>query len=78
MTPVELRAVSLTRALAARGELQRARKERHLTLRDVAHGIGANPSTVHRWETGESVPTSALALRWARLMDLIEKPELVA
>lgn len=79
MTPAELKAVSLTRSMAARGEAKAARTNRHLSLREVAEAIGADPSTVYRWETGESVPRTQLALRWARLMDLIEtSPELVA
>lgn len=78
MTPAELKAVSLVRAMAARGELKAARTERHLTRSEVAAGVETDPSTVYRWETGESTPRAVHALRWARLMDLINASELVA
>ncbi|MEU7384935.1 helix-turn-helix transcriptional regulator [Streptomyces sp. NPDC042207] len=72
MTPAELKAVSRVRSMAARGELKAARVTRHLTLAEIAAGIGADPSTIYRWEVGESVPRAAHALRWAQLMELVD------
>lgn len=79
MTPAELKAVSLMRLMAARGEAKAARISRHLTLAEIAAAVDADPSTVYRWETGETVPRTAHALSWARLMGLLEgDAELVA
>lgn len=79
MTPAELKAVSLMRSMAAQGEAKTARISRRLTLKEVASGVGADPSSVYRWETGETVPRTAHALRWARLMGLLDTDaELVA
>ncbi|MGC2997406.1 helix-turn-helix domain-containing protein [Streptomyces sp. G35A] len=79
MTPAELKAVSLMRSMAAQGEAKTARISRHLTLKEVAAVIGADPSTVYRWENGETVPRTAHALAWARLMGLLDgDAELVA
>ncbi|WP_084995685.1 helix-turn-helix transcriptional regulator [Streptomyces sp. S8] len=79
MTPAELKAVSLVRSMAAQGDAKNARIRRHLTLKEVASAVGADPSTVYRWETGETVPRTAHALSWARVIGLLDcKPELVA
>ncbi|MFF3891796.1 helix-turn-helix transcriptional regulator [Streptomyces sp. NPDC001812] len=72
MTPAELAAVGRVRAMAARGELEAARTALHLTRAEVAAGVDKDPSTVYRWETGESVPRTVHALQLARLMGLLE------
>jgi DNA-binding transcriptional regulator YiaG len=49
-----------------------------LSLRDMARWVGVDPATVHRWETGKSVPAPEHAERWldalAELADLATAP----
>lgn len=43
------------------GKLRRLRKERHLTLEQVAKLLGVSESTVSRWETGTLfIPADAI------------------
>ncbi|MFD7986803.1 helix-turn-helix domain-containing protein [Kitasatospora indigofera] len=70
MNPEDLRRITAVRQLAARGEARALREELRLTLREVADVVGANPSTVHRWEHGVSAPRKAHALRWAAALGI--------
>ncbi|MEU9264590.1 helix-turn-helix transcriptional regulator [Streptomyces sp. NPDC048251] len=65
MSPAELRRISLVRALVADGKARDQRKLRRLSLKEVADAIGTSRSTVHRWETGATVPSASNALQWA-------------
>lgn len=70
MSPDELRVVSAVRTLAATGELREQRKDRRLTLREVADSAGASTSTVHRWEKGDAMPSAAASLRLAEILQI--------
>lgn len=65
MSPAELRRISLVRELVANGKARDRRKLRRLSLKEVADAIGTSRSTVHRWESGETVPSAPNALQWA-------------
>lgn len=72
MNPAELKAVSDMRSMAKRGQAKAARIDRHLTLREVADAVGADPSSVYRWENGETVPRTGYALKWAKVIGLFD------
>lgn len=57
------------RALAASGEARRIRQTANLSLLEIGAGVGADPSTIGRWERGERVPRGRAALRYAQLLD---------
>jgi transcriptional regulator with XRE-family HTH domain len=61
------------RALARAGTARSLRLEGVLSLREVADVVGVDPSTIHRWEDGESTPRMAHALRWLDLLRDIER-----
>lgn len=60
------------RALVADGKARDQRRLRHLSLKEVADSIGTSRSTVHRWETGATVPSAANALQWADALGIAE------
>ncbi|WP_103543327.1 helix-turn-helix transcriptional regulator [Streptomyces sp. SM1] len=70
MRPEDLRRISAVRTLAASGEARAKRQELRLSLKEVAAAIGSAPSTVHRWELGQSVPRAASALLWAKALGI--------
>ena len=70
MGPAELRRISLVRALVAEGKARDERKLRRLSLKEVADAIGTSRSTVHRWETGATAPSTANALQWADVLGI--------
>jgi transcriptional regulator with XRE-family HTH domain len=65
--PDELLRVTRARELAGVGRLVRERAG--LTLGEVAHVVGCSPSTVIRWERGETRPAGARAVRYAELIE---------
>lgn len=65
-TAVQLQRV---RQLAATGEARRIRQAARLSLRDISPEVGADPSTILRWEKGETRPTGTAALRWLELLE---------
>jgi len=70
MRPEDLRRISAVRVLAASGGARTRREELRLSLREVAAVVGSSPSTVLRWEVGESAPRAANALRWAKALGI--------
>jgi DNA-binding transcriptional regulator YiaG len=56
------------RALLASGEARRIREAARLSLTDVAGAVGADYSSVGRWERGERVPRGPAAIKYARLL----------
>jgi DNA-binding transcriptional regulator YiaG len=52
----------------------RALRERHrLSLREIGYTVGVSPSTVCRWESGERRPRGAAAIRYAALLDRLDR-----
>jgi len=70
MRPEDLRRISAVRVLAANGEARAKRQELRLSLKEVAAVVGSSPSTVHRWEVGQSKPRATFALRWAKALGI--------
>ena len=68
MSERDLEKVSEIRNLALKGKARQIRERSRLSLRDMAEVVGVNHSSLSRWETGESMPRPAAALRWARIL----------
>ncbi|MDJ1131763.1 helix-turn-helix domain-containing protein [Streptomyces iconiensis] len=73
MSPDDLRRISAIRMAAASGEARDKRRELRLTLKEVAAAVGASPSSLHRWEHGQTTPRGALAVRWAKVLGIKTK-----
>jgi len=61
------------RRLVATGEARSRRLATALSLGEVAGACGVDASTVSRWESGTRRPRGAAALRYAHLLDLLDK-----
>lgn len=67
----QLDALVRVRRMFASGEARRLRTSLDLSLKKTAEPAGIDPSTVHRWETGERVPNGPEALRYLRVLDAL-------
>jgi len=67
--------LSHLRALTQSGEARTIREGARLALSDIAHSIGADASSVGRWERGERLPRGEVALRYARLLERLAKAQ---
>ena len=55
--------------------IERACRTLQLTYSGVAQAINANESTLHRWRSGQSRPTTGFRLRLVALSELIDALE---
>lgn len=55
------------------GEARRIREAAQLSQNDLAVSIDVDPTAVSRWERGVSTPRGAAALRYAALLDRLNK-----
>ena len=60
--------IALVRRMVRDGSARRLRLEADLTLSDLGRSLGVTPSTVLRWESGESLPRSEVAERYGALL----------
>jgi len=65
--------ISRARLRAEAGEARRIRERSLLTVGEVAREIGVHPSSLSRWETGATRPRASFALRWAEVLDRLER-----
>lgn len=70
MTPTMLLSMSHTDLLDVVGVIRRVRRLADLSQRDLAVALGVAPSTVARWETGESEPNVSQFQRMLGLAEL--------
>jgi transcriptional regulator with XRE-family HTH domain len=73
--------IARARRLARTGEGRRIREAAAVSVRELAAAVGVDPTTVWRWETGQSIPKPEQARRWdAALRDLarLVEPETAA
>lgn len=56
------------RRLASTGEARRIREAAHIRATEIARQIGADPSAVSRWESGERMPTGLAAIRYLEVL----------
>lgn len=73
MNSRDLERVAAVRALALNGEARTRREAAQLSLSEVASNCGVDTSTVWRWETGQRRPRGEAALRYWRLLDLLDR-----
>jgi DNA-binding transcriptional regulator YiaG len=59
-------------AALASGEARQIRERALLSAGQVAAEVGADPSTVFRWEAGQR-PRTATAVRYARVLRRLER-----
>lgn len=62
--------IARARRLAA-GSGRRIRLASGVSVRELAAGVGVDPSTLWRWETGRSRPRGEAALRWERALEAL-------
>jgi DNA-binding transcriptional regulator YiaG len=67
--------LSHLRALTKSGEARAIRESAQLALSDIGQSIGADPSSVGRWERGERLPRGVVALRYARLLERLARAQ---
>lgn len=65
--------IALVRRMVRDGSARRVRLEADLTLSDVGRSLDVTPSTVLRWESGESLPRSEVAERYGSLLAQLDE-----
>ncbi len=68
-----VRRLAEARALVTSDEARRIREAAHLSLVNVGTAVGADPSTVGRWERGERIPRGPAALKYAQLLTSLKR-----
>lgn len=70
-TPTRTKAgrLALLRQTVLTGQARAIRERAHLSQREIAHTLGAHPSTVWSWEAGRRLPHGELADRYLVLLD---------
>ena len=66
--PSEAAEISWVRCQCANGTAQRIRHASLLSQSDIAREVGTTPSVVSAWERNVAVPSSNLALAYARVL----------
>lgn len=73
MTNDHLRLVMAARLHASSGTGRAIRLAAGLSLAEIGTVVGANESTVWRWEQGQARPRGDRAVRWAKLLSMLER-----
>jgi DNA-binding transcriptional regulator YiaG len=73
MTNDDLRLVMAARAHAISGTGLAIRRASGLSLAEIGSVVGATESTIWRWERGQARPRGDRAVRWARLLSMLER-----
>lgn len=60
---------------ARSGDAKKIRRRAGLTMAHVAAVVGVSESTVSRWEGGSRKPRGEHALRWAALLNELERAQ---
>ncbi|MEU7978320.1 helix-turn-helix transcriptional regulator [Micromonospora sp. NPDC049081] len=60
---------------ARSGDAKRIRQQAGLTMSQVAAVVGVGESTVSRWEGGSRKPRGEHALKWAALLNELERAQ---
>lgn len=63
------------RADAASGAAREQRRAARLSLEEIAAIIGVDQSTIWRWENGKRSPRGAAALKYAKLMETLQRQD---
>jgi transcriptional regulator with XRE-family HTH domain len=73
MTPEQLVLLGIAARRAEDGSGRRIREAARLSLRLIAESVGVQEATVSRWEKGQRQPRGEAAIRWARLLDRLDR-----
>ncbi len=73
MTPAELARIATARELARTGAARRIRLTAGLSLSEFSEAIGAAPSAISRWESGQRTPRPRVALRYAAVLETLQQ-----
>ncbi|MBV8980396.1 MAG: helix-turn-helix transcriptional regulator [Acidimicrobiia bacterium] len=60
------------RQLARSGRAREIREAANLSYRELAGAINVDPSTLLRWEAGQTRPRGEVALQWLRVLEELE------
>src|SRR5713101_5658494 len=71
----ELVRLAVIRALARSGEARRIRERAGLSRQDISPEVGADQSSIGRWEAGLTTPRRDAALRWERVLRRLQSLE---
>jgi DNA-binding XRE family transcriptional regulator len=69
----DLKRLHYIRAAAASGRARQTRLDTDLTQGEIAQAVGVAQPTVALWETGKRVPRGKAALRYAAVLESLEK-----
>jgi len=58
---------------ARSGIARQIRKDARISMAEVAAALDVSESAVSRWESGSRLPRGETAIRWARLLDELER-----
>ena len=65
--------IARARQAAQSGEAAAIRRAAGLSLAEVATAIGVTPSAVCKWESGDRLPRSDVARRYAQLLEALDR-----
>lgn len=65
--------LQLVRQFTTSGDARRLRELARLSQSEVGRSVGVDASTVARWERGERLPRGEAAIRYARLLDRLQR-----
>lgn len=73
MTAEQLVLLGIAARRAEDGSGRRIREAAKLPMRLVAQNIGVKEATISRWEKGQRRPRGEAAVRWAQLLDHLDR-----
>lgn len=65
--------ISRARKLLASGRARQIRRKARLSSEELAQAVGVARGTLSRWENGQSQPRGLYALRYAELLEELER-----
>jgi DNA-binding transcriptional regulator YiaG len=69
----DLERLVAVRARCRTGEAAQLRTAAGLSQSDVARTLGVSPAAINRWERGPRSPSGTAALRYASLLEMLER-----
>lgn len=65
--------ISRARKLLASGRARQIRRKARISSEELAQAVGVARATLSRWENGQSQPRGPYALRYAELLEELER-----
>jgi transcriptional regulator with XRE-family HTH domain len=73
MTAEQIILLGIAARRAEDGSGRRIREQANVPMRFVAQNIGVQEATISRWEKGQRRPRGEAAMKWAALLDKLER-----